>query len=334
MNGACEQAWNGIRGMKSPLHWRRLFAIPEIGILIPLLALTGFFYWIQPSILNGASIGAMLRGMSFVGVVGIGMTMLMVAGEIDLSVGSVAGLCAIVCSWLMTKAGWPVPLALIAGVGAGGLVGLVNGWLTVVVGLPAFITTLGMMYIARGLNYLICAGYPIYPLPDSLKNFGAADTLGTSWSFIIFLLLVCLVDIGMRRTVWGRMIYATGGNPEVARLAGISTTKVKIGCFVATGMLAALGGILLMSRIAVGQPEIGTGWELDVIAAVVIGGVSLFGGVGTVAGTLFGFAIMQVIRAGLVSSNVNTHWQTVAVGVIMILAVGVDLLRRRAKIHA
>jgi ribose transport system permease protein len=120
----------------------------------------------------------------------------------------------------------------------------------------------------------------------------------------------------------------------VARLAGISTTRVKVWCFVITGMLAGLGGILLMSRIAVGQPEIGTGWELEVIAAVVIGGVSLFGGVGTVAGTLLGLAIMQVIRAGLVSTNVNTHWQTVAVGVIMILAVGVDLLRRRAKIHA
>ncbi|HEY4414205.1 MAG TPA: ABC transporter permease [Verrucomicrobiae bacterium] len=320
--------------MKSPLHWRRLFAIPELGILIPLLALTAFFYWVQPSILNGGSIGAMLRGMSFVGVVGIGMTLLMVAGEIDLSVGSVAGLCAIVCSWLMTKAGWPVPLAIVGGVGVGGLVGFVNGWLTVVVGLPAFITTLGMLYIARGLNYLICAGYPIYPLPDSVKHFGTANTLGTSWSFIIFIMLVFLVDAGMRWTTWGRMIYATGGNPEVARLAGISTTRVKVGCFVATGMLAALGGILLMSRIAVGQPEIGTGWELEVIAAVVIGGVSLFGGVGTVAGTLLGLAIMQVIRAGLVSTNVNTHWQTVAVGVIMILAVGVDLLRRRAKIHA
>ena len=128
------------------------------------------------------------------------------------------------------------------------------------------------------------------------------------------------------------MIYATGGNQEVARLAGINTLWVKIGCFVATGMLAALGGILLMSRIAVGQPEIGTGWELEVIAAVVIGGVSLFGGVGTVSGTLFGLAIMQVIRGGLVATNVNTHWQTVAVGAIMIVAVGIDLLRRRAKI--
>jgi ribose transport system permease protein len=273
----------------------------------------------------------MLRATSFVGVVAIGMTLLMVSGEIDLSVGSVAGLCAIICAWLMTKTGWPVSVSIFAGVLTGGLVGLVNGWLTVVIGLPAFITTLGMMYIARGLNYLICAGYPIYPLPDSVKKFGAADTLGTSWSFVIFLVLVILVDCGLRWTTLGRMIYATGGNQEVARLAGINTVRVKVGCFVATGMLAGLGGILLMSRIAVGQPEIGTGWELEVIASVVIGGVSLFGGMGTVAGTLLGLTIMQVIRNGLVSTSVNTHWQTVAVGFIMILAVGVDLLRRRTK---
>src|SRR5207247_2854883 len=123
-----------------------------------------------------------------------------------------------------------------------------------------------------------------------------ADTLGASWRFIIFLVLVMVVDFGMRWTIYGRMIYATGGNQEVARLAGINTLWVKIGCFVATGMLAALGGILLMSRIAVGQPEIGTGWELEVIAAVVIGGVSLFGGRGPVSGRLFGLAISEVLR--------------------------------------
>jgi ribose transport system permease protein len=179
---------------------------------------------------------------------------------------------------------------------------------------------------------LICAGYPIYPLPPSIKEFGAADTLGTSWSFLIFLLLVVAGDFTMRWTVFGRKIYATGGNQEVARLAGINTTWIKISCFIITGILAALGGILLMARINVGQPEIGVGWELEVITAVVISGVSLFGGAGTVGGTLLGLAIMQIMRSGLVMTGINTHWQTVAVGAIMIAAVGIDLLRRRAKI--
>jgi ribose transport system permease protein len=313
--------------------FRKVLAVPEVGIFLPLVAFTLLFYAVDPALLSRNNIGAMLRGVSFVGVIAVGQTLLMIAGELDLSVGSVAGLCAIVSSWLMKHAGWPVEAAVLAGLLTGGLVGLVNGLVAVRLGLPAFIATLGMLYIARGLNYLICQGYPIYPLPDSLKAFGAADTLGTSWSFVIFIGVVILGDFCLRRTVFGRMICATGGNREVARIAGINTGLVKIVCYVLTGMLAALGGILLMARIHVGQPEIGVGWELEVIASVVIGGVSLFGGVGTVAGTLLGLLIMQIVRSGLVLVGVDTHLQTVAVGAIMIIAVGVDLLRRRAKMY-
>lgn len=311
---------------------RRTILIPEVGILIPLIGFTLFFYLLNPVLLSANNVGSMLRSLSFVGVITVGMTLLMISGELDLSVGSVAGLCAIVSSWLMKNAAWPVGPAILAGLLMGGLTGLVNGLVTVRLGIPAFIATLGMLYIARGLNYLLCAGYPIYPLPKSLKAFGAADTLGTSWSFLIFMGLVLVGDFVLRWTVFGRMILATGGNREVARLAGINTDWIKITCFILTGMLAGLGGMLLMARINVGQPEIGLGWELDVIAAVVISGVSLFGGAGTVIGTLFGLAIMQVVRSGLVMSNVNTHWQTVAVGAIMIIAVGIDLLRRKTKI--
>jgi ribose transport system permease protein len=270
--------------------------------------------------------------MSFVGVIAVGMTLLMIAGELDLSVGSVAGLSAIVAAWLMKSGACPVGVAVAGGLTTGALIGLINGLITVRLGIPAFIATLGMLYIARGVNYLICAGYPIYPLPPAVKVFGAADPLGTSWSFIVFLVLVIAGDFLLRWTVFGRMVLATGGNPEVARIAGINTDFVKISCFVITGILSALGGMLLMARIAVGQPEIGQGWELEVIAAVVISGVSLFGGVGTVAGTLFGLAVMQIVKSGLVMTRVNTHWQTVAVGVIMIAAVGMDLLRRKAKL--
>ncbi len=310
----------------------RVLAVPETGVLIPLLLLTLLFYAINPAFLSPSNVAAMCRSISFFGVVAVGMTFLMISGELDLSVGSVAGLCAIVTAWLIKNAGIPIPVAILAGLLTGGLTGWVNGMVTVRFGVPSFIATLGMLYIARGVNYLICAGYPIYPLPEPLKNFGSADILGTSWSFVIFLGLILLGDFFLRWTVPGRMVLATGGNREVARLAGIQTDRVRIGCFMLTGMLAALGGILLMTRINVAQPEIGLGWELDVIAAVVISGVSLFGGVGTVLGTLLGLVLMQVVRSGLVIAGVNTHWQTVAVGVIMILAVGLDLLRRRAKI--
>ncbi|NBV97752.1 MAG: ABC transporter permease, partial [Verrucomicrobia bacterium] len=260
---------------------KKIWAVPEIGILLPLLLCVAFFTWVSPAFLGPESVRAILRALAFVGLIAVGQTFLMIAGEIDLSVGSVAGFCAIASAWLMKTAHWPAAAAIVAAVTLGAALGLVNGWVTVRIGIPAFITTLGMLYIAKGLNYLLCKGYPIYPLPASVQD--------------------------------GRKVYATGGNREVAHLAGIHTEAVKIGCFVLCGALAAVGGILLMAQINVGQPEIGVGWELDVIASTVIGGVSLFGGVGTVVGTFLGLLLMQVIRTGLVTTGVNTHWQTVAV---------------------
>ncbi len=307
---------------------RRLLAVPEVGVLIPLLAFTTLFAIRNPALLGGGNIASMLRGMSFVGVIAVGQTLLMICGELDLSVGSVAGLCAIVAAHLMKNAGWSVEASVLAGLACGATAGLVNGFFAVRVGLPAFIATLGMLYIARGLNYLLCKGYPIYPLPPAVKQFGSAEPLGVSWSFWVMLALIVAADIMLRRTVTGREMLATGGNREAAQISGINTLRTKWMCYVFTGMLAATGGMLLMSQISVGQAEIGTGWELDVIAGVVIGGVSLFGGVGTVAGTFLGLLIMQVVRSGLVMAGVNTHWQTVAVGAIMILAVSIDLFRR------
>ena len=314
--------------MKYP---KRILTIPETGVLVPLVVFAAVFVWIDHTFLNANSLAAMLRAVAFIGVIAVGQTWLMVAGEIDLSVGSVAGLGAIVASWLMKNAHWPLEAGLVAGLATGAFAGLINGLVAVRLGIPAFIATLGMLYIARGLNYLLCQGYPIYPLPDHLVAFGRAEPFGVSWAFVILMTTVVVGDFCLRKTVFGRKVLATGGNAEVARIAGINTGQVKIGCYVLTGTLAALGGMLLMAQLNVGQPEIGTGWELDVIASVVIGGVSLFGGVGTVAGTLLGLLIMQVVRSGLVVSGASTHWQTVAVGVIMIGAVGAYLLRRRTK---
>jgi len=311
---------------------RKLWSVPELGVLVPLVICTMLFYCISHSFLGHNSVASMLRAMAFVGIIAVGQTWLMIVGEIDLSVGSVAGLCAVASSWLMKYAAWPVEAGLAAGILLGCIAGLINGIVAVRFGIPAFIATLGMLYIARGFNYLLCKGYPIYPIPDSLKAFGRAEPLNLSWAFVIFMAAVMIGDFCLRKTVFGRMVYATGGNKEVARIAGINTDWVKLGCYMLTGALAGVGGMLLMSQLNVGQPEIGVGWELDVIAAVVIGGVSLFGGIGTVTGTFLGLMIMQVVRSGLVVTGVNTHWQTVAVGVIMILAVGVDLLRRRSKI--
>lgn len=318
--------------VRSPL--RRVFAVPEVGVLIPLFLLILLFYAINPTMLAPKNIANMLRALSFVGVIALAQTFLMISGEFDLSVGSVAGLCAIVCSHLMVNKGWGVAPAILAGLLTGAVTGLINSFVVLRMGVPAFIATLGMLYMARGINYLICKGYSIYPLPDVLNEFGVAQPLGISWSFFFFIVLAVIFDQILRRTVHGRRLYAVGGNREVANLAGINVTLIKASGFVLVGMMAGLAGMLLMSRIVTGQPTIGLGWELNVIAAVVIGGVSLWGGSGSILGAVIGLAIMQVVNTGLIIVNVDPYWQTVAVGAIMILAVFIDLVRRRAKISS
>jgi len=314
--------------------FRRLFTIPELGVLIPLLLFIAFFYVLNPVFLTPKSMATMLRALSFVGIIALGQTFLMISGEFDLSVGSTAGLCAIVCSHLMANLGWGIAPAILAGLATGAVVGLVNSFVVLKMGVPAFIATLGMLYMARGVNYLISKGYSIYPLPEPVNDFGVSQPGGISWSFFIFIILALIFDQVLRRTVHGRKLYAVGGNKEVANLAGISPNLIKASGFVLVGVMAGLAGILLMSRIVTGQPTIGLGWELNVIAAVVIGGVSLWGGVGTIAGAVIGLLIMQVVSTGLIIINVDPYWQTVAVGAIMILAVFLDLLRRRAKISS
>jgi ribose transport system permease protein len=314
--------------------FRRLLGIPEVGVLVPLLGFVLIFYIINPVFLSPISITTMLRSMSFIGVIALGQTLLMISGAFDLSVGSTAGLASIVCSYVMVKMQLPIPVAILAGLGTGALVGLVNSFSVLKLGVPAFIATLGMLYIAKGITFLISKGYTIYPLPPAIKTFGTAEPFGTSWSFVIFIILAVIAHIVLSKTSFGRKLYVVGGNQEVARLAGISPARIQTAGFILVGCLSALSGMLLMSRIVTGNPTIGLGWELNVIAGVVIGGVSLFGGAGSILGAVLGLLIMQVVTSGLVVSGVDPYWQTVSVGVIMITAVAIDVLRRKSKIAA
>jgi len=313
---------------------RRMFAITEVGILIPLLLIIAVFYALNSTFLSADFVTTMLRTMSFTGIVALGQTLLMISGEFDLSVGSTAGLAAIVSSYVMVRMNLPVPVAVLAGLGAGVIIGLLNGFTVLRLGVPAFITTLGTLYIAKGVAFLISKGYTIYPLPDAVAKFGTAEPFGTSWSFVIFVVLAVIAHIVVSNTAYGRKLFVVGGNPEVARLAGINPATIKLAGFVISGMSASIGGMLLMSRIITGNPTIGLGWELTVIATVVIGGVSLFGGAGSIPGAIIGLFIMQVVTSGLMLVGVNPFWQTVAVGVIMIIAVAIDVLRRKSKTAA
>lgn len=309
-------------------------AAGEAGVIIALIVLSIIFYLLNSAFLSVTNIRAMLGAVSYVGIIGVGQTILLVAGEFDLSVGSVAGLSAIISGWLMTTGHLPVPLGLLGGLATGLALGLVNGLVVVRLGIPAFITTLGMLFAAQGATQVITNGYPIYPLPKSIGDFGAAPALfGLGWSFVFLLILLVIGDLALRRTTIGRNTYATGGNKEVARLVGIDTNLYKISCFALVGMLAATAGMLVMASLASATTSIGTGWELSVIAGVVVGGVSLFGGVGTVLAGFLGMLLLQVVQSGLVVVQVSANWQTIAVGVIMVTAVGLDLARRKVSVQ-
>jgi len=331
MDGTAERK-AGVDGPARALRDRvaRLVAVGEVGVLVALVLVVTFFYALEPAFLSERNIRAILQVVSFVGIIAIGQTILLVNGEFDLSVGAVAGLSAVCSAKMMTALAWPVPLALLGGAAVGAAAGLVNGLVVVRLKIPAFIQTLGMLFIGQGLIQVVTNGYPVYPLPDVVGDIGYATVVfGLGWSFVFFVAAALAADFVLRRTVLGRNMYATGGNPEVARLVGIDTFSYKIGAFVTVGMLAAVAGMFVMADLASGTTSIGSGWELTVIAGVVVGGVSLFGGAGTMAGGLIGVLLLQVVTSGLVVVGVNANWQQIAVGVIMVLAVGLDILRRR-----
>jgi ribose transport system permease protein len=308
----------------------RVFAVGEVGVLTALIIIVAFFYFLQPAFLSERNIRAILTVVSFVGIIAIGQTILLVNGEFDLSVGSVAGLSAVVSAQLMTAAALPVPIAILGGMVVGGGVGLVNGLVVVRLKIPAFIQTLGMLFIGQGLIQVVTGGHPVYPLPESVSAIGFAKPFfGLGWSFVFFIIAAIVADFVLRRTVIGRNMYATGGNQEVARLVGINVGLYKIAAFVLIGVLAGIAGMFVMADLASGTTSIGSGWELAVIAGVVVGGVSLFGGAGTMAGGLSGILLLQIVQSGLVVIGVNSNWQQIAVGVIMVMAVGLDILRRR-----
>jgi ribose transport system permease protein len=302
----------------------------EAGVFIALLVLVSVFSLLNQGFYSSVNVRAMLDAVSFIGIIGVGQTILLVSGEFDLSVGSVAGLCSVIAGWLMTSGHAPVVLAVVGGAAAGALIGLINGTVVVKFGIPAFIATLGMLFVGQGLTQVITNGYPIYPLPDVVSNFGqATGPFGIGWAFFILLVLLIVADQAMRRTTIGRNAYATGGNKEVARLVGINTNLYKIACFMLVSTLAAIAGMLVMGSLASATTDIGTGWELTVIAGVVVGGVSLFGGVGSVLGGALGMLLLQVVQSGLVVVGVSANWQQVSVGAIMVLAVGLDVFRRK-----
>ncbi|EGX59988.1 D-ribose ABC transporter permease protein [Streptomyces zinciresistens K42] len=262
-------------------------------------------------------------------VLAFGVTFVIVSAGIDLSVGSVAALSATVLAWSATSQGVPVAVAVVLAVATGIAAGLVNGFLIAYGKLPPFIATLAMLSVARGLSLVISEGSPI-PFPESVSHLG--DTLG-GWLPVPVLVMIVMGLVAafvLGRTYIGRSMYAIGGNEEAARLSGLRVKRQKLAIYALSGVFAAVAGVVLASRLSSAQPQAADGYELDAIAAVVIGGASLAGGTGKASGTLIGALILAVLRNGLNLLNVSAFWQQVVIGVVIALAVLFDTLRRKA----
>jgi len=299
-----------------------------VALLLLILVLT-FLSDSFLSVQNFLNVGQQVAVLS---IVALGATFVIISGGIDLSVGSVLALSAVVFATFLADFSLAWPLAALIGLLVGCACGAVNGVGIVYGRLPPFIATLAMLSIARGLALVVSDGRPISGFPDSFRWIAGRELpFDLPFSVLLTLLFFAAGALVLRRTVFGRTTYAIGGSEEATRRAGIKVNRNKIAIYTLAGALAAVGGLVLTARLDSAQPQAGASLELDVIAAVVIGGASLAGGVGTAGGTLIGALIIGFLRNGLNLLNVSSFWQQVAVGAVIAIAVMTDTLRQRRQ---
>ncbi|WP_166355702.1 ABC transporter permease [Phytoactinopolyspora limicola] len=313
--------------------WRAVFdRFGSSGPLLGLLVLVVVLTVMSDAFLTVNNLVNVFQQISVLAILALGMTAVIITAGIDLSVGSVVGLSGVVAGWTFVEAELPMVIAFLAGLAVGALAGFISGLMITVGKLPPFIATLAMLSMARGLALVISDGRPISGYPDWFRDITRYQIFGlVPPSVLLVVALFVLGSAYLRYRPSGRALYAIGGNEEVARLSGLKVNLEKLKVYTAAGALAGLGGLILMSRLDSAQPTAATGMELDVIAAVVIGGASLAGGRGSMSGTLVGALIIGVLRNGLNLLDVSAFWQQVIIGAVIAIAVMTDTLRRRSK---
>ncbi len=316
----------------------RILKFREMNVTIAFLILCLFFYWQSPEVfLKPANLAVIMRFVATFGLLAIGELFVIITGGIDLSVGSMTALTGVIVATLMVKGvgsipALSIPLSIIIVIILAGLVGLWHGFSVTKMNIPPFIITLGTWLMARGLAAYITRGYPIVFESDfPFLSLGQGEIFLIPIMFIILIVLALISTVMLNSTTLGRHIYAIGGNIEAARVSGVRVNHVRIFSYITSSVLACLVGIILASRLGQGTPTVGTAYELWAIAAAVIGGTSLFGGEGSVMGVILGAAIMGVMINGMVLLNISSYLQNVILGIVLVIAVTYDTLRRKSS---
>jgi ribose transport system permease protein len=317
------------RGIELPSNFFSHYA-RQLGTLSGLLGLVLVLWALTPHFLTVSNLLNVAEQAAIIAIVAVGMTFVIITGGIDLSVGSVLAFAGVVMAEVLHK-DVPLPLALAVALGTGLFCGLLNGALITVGRLPPFIATLGMMSVARGTALMFTEGRPVSGFSGSFRSLATGELVGLPVSVVIMVGVYAVAHVVLTRTKLGRYTYAIGGNEEAALLSGVNVRVYKAAVYGISGMLSGLAAVLLTARLNSAQPIAGMMYELDAIAATVIGGTSLLGGEGTVVGTLIGALIMAVLRNGLNLLGVSSFIQQVVIGSVIIAAVLVDMwLKRRA----
>lgn len=303
-----------------------LNVLDKMGIIIVVILLCGLFALLSSDFFTWDNLINVARQTSISAILAAGMTFVILTGGIDLSVGAIvalSGVCAVYFSLHMNPL-----VGIIIGILIGGIGGYINGLLTSVTKLPAIIVTLGSMTYLRGVAYVVTGGYPLMVTSSLFKGVGTGYLGPIPIPVIIMIAVFILAHIVLKYTVFGRNIYMIGGNEEAARLTGIKVTSRLTWVYTISGICSGVAGVILAARLFSGQPNAGMGYELDAIAAVVLGGTSLVGGVGKIVGSLFGALFMGILVNGLTLLDVPYYWQLIIKGIVIVLAIYVDRLRR------
>jgi len=316
----------------------RVAALQKAVAFVVLIALVGYFTIAAPNFMTEANLVGILQATAVNGVLGVACTFVIISGGIDLSVGTLMTFCAVMCGVVLTNWGMPMPLGVVAALVFGALSGAVSGLIIAKLKVPPFIATLGMMLLLKGLALVIAQDKPIYfndtPNFSMISNDSLVSyfwpTFEVPNGVLILFAVATLAAIVLNKSILGRYVFALGSNEEAARLSGVNVDFWKIVIYALGGLICGIAGLIIASRLNSAQPALGQGYELEAIAATVIGGTSLSGGRGTMLGTIIGAFIMSVLTNGLRIMGVAQEWQIVVTGIIIIVAVYVDMRLRRS----